>query len=77
MTLSLFGAAPTGRVLFQLPKFVRNIASASSGSVDQATRTVTLQPNVRRDGHLAPEPLNVEMPVPGTRTAVLGDVLRA
>jgi hypothetical protein len=47
VTLSLFGAAATGPVLFQLPSFIRNIASASSGTVDQATGTVTLKPAVR------------------------------
>ena len=47
VTLSLFGAAPTGPVLFQLPSFIHNIASASSGTVDQASGTVTLEPTVR------------------------------
>ena len=47
VTLSLLGAAPTGPVLFQLPSFIRNIASASSGTVDQASGTVTLKPTVR------------------------------
>ncbi len=47
VTLSLSGAAPTGPVLFQLPSFIGNIASASSGTVDQASGTVTLKPTVR------------------------------
>jgi hypothetical protein len=34
-------------VLFQLPAFVGNIASASAGTVDEATGTVTLAPTVR------------------------------
>jgi hypothetical protein len=34
-------------VLFQLPAFVNNIASASAGTVDQQTGTVTLSPSVR------------------------------
>ena len=47
VTLSMSGAAPTGPVLFQLPSFIGNIASASSGTVDQASGTVTLKPTVR------------------------------
>ena len=47
VALSLFGATPTGPVLFQLPSFIRNIAAASSGTVDQATGTVTLKATVR------------------------------
>ncbi len=34
-------------MLFQLPAFVNNIASASAGTVDQQTGTVTLAPSVR------------------------------
>lgn len=37
----------SGPVLFQLPAFVRNIASASTGSVDQATGTVTISATTR------------------------------
>ena len=42
VTLSLSGQAPSGEVLFELPSFVNDIASTSSGSVDQQTGTVTL-----------------------------------
>ena len=47
VTLSLRGARPAGAVLFQLPSFVGHIASASTGSVDEATGTVTLSPTTR------------------------------
>jgi hypothetical protein len=42
VTLTLTGAAPSGPVLFQLPAFVNNIAHASTGTVDEATGTVTI-----------------------------------
>jgi hypothetical protein len=44
VTLTLSGHAPAGDVLFQLPVFVDNIAGASSGTVDEASGTVTLPP---------------------------------
>ena len=47
VTLTLRGAAPTGPVLFQLPFFLHNIASTSTGTVNQAVGTVTLAPTVR------------------------------
>jgi hypothetical protein len=47
VTLTLTGQAPAGPVLFQLPAFVGNIASASAGTVNQQTGTVTLAPTVR------------------------------
>ena len=47
VSLTLRGAVPTGTVLFQLPSFVHNIASTSTGAVSQATGTVTLRSNVR------------------------------
>jgi hypothetical protein len=47
VTLTLRGAPPAGAVLFQLPSFLGHIASASAGSVDDATGTVTLAPTVR------------------------------
>lgn len=34
-------------MLFQLPAFVRNIAHASTGTVDESTVTVTLAPSAR------------------------------
>src|SRR5450755_231421 len=42
VTLTLSGSHPAGPVLFQLPAFVRNIASASAGRVDEKSGTVTL-----------------------------------
>jgi hypothetical protein len=47
VTLSLSGQRPAGPVLFQLPLFVRNIAHASAGTVDEGSGTVTLAPSVR------------------------------
>ncbi len=47
VTLTLTGQPPAGDVLFQLPAFVGNIASASAGAVSEATGTVTLGPAVR------------------------------
>ncbi|HLN17023.1 MAG TPA: hypothetical protein VK277_09775 [Acidimicrobiales bacterium] len=44
VTLALSGQRPSGGVLFQLPAFLGNVASASSGRVDSATGTVTLRP---------------------------------
>ncbi len=48
VSLTLHGAAPAGPVLFQLPSFIDNIASTSSGAIDEASGTVTLAPTVRR-----------------------------
>jgi hypothetical protein len=45
--LVLTGSKPTGKVLFQLPGFVRNIASTTAGTVGQAGGTVVLDPSVR------------------------------
>jgi hypothetical protein len=42
VTLTLSGQPPAGPVLFQLPAFVGNIASASAGTVHESTGTVTL-----------------------------------
>ena len=42
VTLTLSGDQPAGQVLFQLPAFVNNIAHASTGTVNEATGTVTL-----------------------------------
>jgi hypothetical protein len=47
VTLTLTGQQPPGDVLFQLPAFVGNIASATAGTVDEATGTVTLAPAVK------------------------------
>jgi hypothetical protein len=47
VTLTLTGQQPSGDVLFQLPAFVGNIASATTGTVDEATGTVTLAPAVK------------------------------
>ena len=46
VTLTLTGQPPAGDVLFQLPAFVGNIASASAGVVSESTGTVTLAPTV-------------------------------
>jgi hypothetical protein len=48
VTLTLSGQAPSGLVLFELPSFVNNIRSASSGTIDRGTGTVTLAPGTRR-----------------------------
>jgi hypothetical protein len=48
VTLTLSGDAPGGPVRWELPAFVRNIASASSGTVDQAAGTVTVPASTRR-----------------------------
>ncbi len=47
VTLTLTGQRPAGNVLFQVPAFVGNIASASAGTVSESTGTVTLAPAVR------------------------------
>jgi hypothetical protein len=47
VTLTLSGDQPAGPVMFQLPAFVNNIASASAGVVNEGTGTVTLAPTAR------------------------------
>src|SRR6185437_3696100 len=47
VTLTLSGDQPSGPVLFQLPAFAGNIASASAGTVDRKAGTVTLAAAVR------------------------------
>jgi hypothetical protein len=42
VTLEVDREHPSGSILFELPSFVENIASASSGTVDEQTGTVTL-----------------------------------
>jgi hypothetical protein len=42
VTLGLTGMPPSGSILFELPSFVENIASVSSGTIDEQTGTVTL-----------------------------------
>jgi hypothetical protein len=42
VTLTRRGQVPSGPVLFQVPAFVANIASASVGTVDEASGTVTV-----------------------------------
>jgi hypothetical protein len=44
VSLRLRGQPPSGPVLFQLPQFIDNIATASAGQVDEGTGTVTLSP---------------------------------
>jgi hypothetical protein len=47
VTLTLGGASSPGKILFELPSFVRNVAATSTGAIDQASGTVTLGPGVR------------------------------
>ena len=47
VTLTLSGALPSGRVLFQLPSFTGNIASTSSGRIDERSGTVAISPGTR------------------------------
>ena len=47
VSLTLRGGPTAGPVLFQLPSFVHNIATASTGTVNQATGTVTVPRGVR------------------------------
>jgi hypothetical protein len=44
ITLTLSGSTPRGNVLFELPQFVGNIASASTGTVDNTNGVVSLAP---------------------------------
>jgi len=44
VSLAIGGSPPPGAVLFGLPSFIDDIASASAGTVDQATGTVALRP---------------------------------
>ena len=46
VTLTVSGDQPAGAVLFQLPAFVGNIASASAGTVNEKTGTVTVAATV-------------------------------
>ena len=48
VSLSLYGHSPSGPVLFQLPSFIDNIASTSSGRIDQGSGTVTLSSHTKR-----------------------------
>jgi hypothetical protein len=45
--LTVAGATPIGKILFELPSFVANVASTSPGSLDEHTGTITLEPGVR------------------------------
>jgi hypothetical protein len=47
VSLTLTGDKPTGKVLFQLPAFVRNLDGAGRGIFNDRTGTVTLAPNAR------------------------------
>ncbi|HZU87438.1 MAG TPA: hypothetical protein VFF78_08135, partial [Anaerolineaceae bacterium] len=42
--LTLTGASPAGKVIFNLPVFIGNILSATAGSVNASTGEVTLEP---------------------------------
>ncbi len=48
VAFTLRGAAPQGGVLFGLPSFIRNVASTSKGTIDQATGTVSVPSQVRQ-----------------------------
>ena len=45
VSVALQGSVPQGAVTLELPAFIDNIAATSSGTIDQATGTVTLAPN--------------------------------
>jgi hypothetical protein len=47
VTLELSGSAPAGDVLFQLPAFNHDIAATTTGTVDQASGTVTVPGSTR------------------------------
>jgi hypothetical protein len=47
VSLALSGQSPSGQVLFELPSFTNNIATSSSGVINQATGTVTLAPRTK------------------------------
>jgi hypothetical protein len=46
--LDLTGDVPLGNVIFSLPIFVNNIATASAGIVNREDGSVTFAPGVRR-----------------------------
>jgi hypothetical protein len=47
VSLTLSGQTPSGPVLFQLPQFIDNVRTTSTGRIDQRTGTVTLAPGTR------------------------------
>ncbi len=47
VSLTIAGAAPSGKVLFELPSFVGNVASTSAGRVAEPTGIVAVAPRVR------------------------------
>jgi hypothetical protein len=47
VTLTVTGARPSGDILFQLPAFVGNLASASAGRISATSGTVELGSGVR------------------------------
>ena len=48
LTFTFSGSTPTGAVLVELPSFVDNVARTSTGTVDEATGTVTVSSTTRR-----------------------------
>ena len=48
VTLTLSGRLPAGRILWQLPSFVDDIATTTAGTIDQHTGTVTLAPHTQQ-----------------------------
>jgi hypothetical protein len=58
VTLATNGAGPSAQIAFQLPQFVDNLATTSSGRIDQSTGTVLLSPGTSR------VTVSLEHPVP-------------
>lgn len=48
VSLTVDGHLPPGRILFELPAFVDDVAATSAGATDQSTGTVTLPAGARR-----------------------------
>jgi hypothetical protein len=47
VSLTIIGPLPSVQVLFQLPSFTNNIATISSGTINQETGTMTLAPHTK------------------------------
>ncbi len=67
--LDINGAQPAGNIIFDLPIFANNIASATAGTIDAAKGTVILDPSVRTVTVTTTNDLPV--PATNTRTAAL------
>ncbi len=76
VSLTLKGESPSGPVLFQLPSFVENIATTSTGQIDQRTGTVTLSPDTKSvTVKLLSDPALPGIPWIGVGITVVGFVL--